>query len=140
MTSLNTKYLSISVILLITLVAGIFYFQTLDEPLDPKLESSSQMNRTIEEDELGLSDLTRAFFSGLKQIVDDEGTGTNVINLVEVTEVQLNKTIQDRELTEDQQTMVDNLSLLISKAKDLAQSGMSPDQILEEIWPNKRAN
>jgi len=81
--------------------------------------------------------ISRSLITGLSQIVMEEGTGNDVINLVNSIEIQLNTTIDNVELSEDQLSMLYALFDSLDKAEDMAKNGVSPAQILEEMRPKR---
>ena len=89
-------------------------------------------------DELGLMNLTRGLMTELSIIVEESGTVIDVIDLVTAIEIQLNDTIEDVELSEDQISAVNVLFDTLDKMEELAKKGSSPAQIAEEIRLNKR--
>lgn len=98
----------------------------------------SSMPITNLDDELGLMNLTRGLMTELSIIVEEEGATVDVIDLVNAIEGQLNDTIKDVELSEDQLSMVDALFGTLDKMEELVKNGSSPAQIAEEIRPSRR--
>ena len=136
---MSRNSLSLSVVIVIALVGGLILYEVSDPELDLNTDDSVNKDRTeISTDNLGLMNISRTLLTGLKQIVVDEGTGLDVIDLVDRTEVQLNETIKDVDLSGDQLLLVENLYGTLDKMKDLAESGASPAQISETLRPNKR--
>ena len=144
--------LSLAVVTFLAIAGGLILNQVYNSELLEHSKTSTPTNSETEpnedtndrtadfDDELGLMDLSRGLLTDLMQIINDEGTGLDVIDLADQTEVQLNETIKDVDLNEDQMTMVENLTGTLDKIRELAQSGSSPAQIAEEIRPNKRTN
>ncbi len=89
------------------------------------------------DDELGLMNIIREFSMGVKKIVEDEGTGINVLDLVTETEGLLNETITGVELTDEQSLMVENFTDNLDFVKDMAESGASPAEIADALRPKK---
>ena len=150
MIRINKKsLLSFSVVIVLALVGGlIIYNVSNQEPsvvqtniLDKNPISSEKIGRTeILEDDLGLMNISRVLLSDLKQIVAKEGTGLDVIDLVGRTEIVLNETIKDVDLSDDQLPLVENLYGTLDNMKELAENGACPAQIAETIRPSKRTS
>ncbi len=111
-----------------------------DAPVDKNpVSSEGDTDRPeVLDDDLGLFGLSRSLLTELMQIIEDEGTGIDVIDLVDRTEIQLNETIKDIDLSDDQLALVESHYETLDKMRELAESGASPAQIAEEIRPNKR--
>ena len=145
----NKIFLALSVVLVIALIGGVIMYQTsnleneeinpdisIDEnPVSPDGETDRPEDT---DDDLGLMEISRSLLSGLMQIIEDEGTAADVIGLVDLTEVQLNETIKDIDLSDDQLALVESQYETLDKMRKLAENGASPTQIADEIKPNKR--
>lgn len=83
--------------------------------------------------------ISRSLMTGLAQIVEEEGTDDDVINLVNSIEIQLNRTIENVDLSKDQLSLLYALFDSLDKAEELAKDSVSPAQILDEMQPKKPA-
>jgi hypothetical protein len=141
--------LSLSVVVVVALVGCLIMYQASnresegiipDSPVDKNPVSSEETidRPEVSDDDLGLMSLSRSLLTELMQIIEDEGTGIDVIDLADMTELQLNETIKDVDLSDDQLALVESHYETLDKMRELAESGASPAQIAEEIRPNKR--
>lgn len=137
-----------AIIFIIALGGGLYYYKysfQSPEALEPEKQPNANHSVSDEAfppldftgDELGLMNISRNLITGLAQIVKEEGTENDVINLVNSIEIQLNKTIENVELSEDQLSTLYALFDSLDKAEELAKDGVSPAQILEEMQPEK---
>lgn len=134
---MNRQFLTILIIIL--LGTGVYYYSTLDSAEQQEdIPTKRDNNRTAREDELGIYELSMSFLTNMRTIVDEEGSVVEVLELVNETQVQLDDTIAGLNLIEPQLQMVHSLQDTLNEAKELAETGESPANILDEIRPNKR--
>ena len=142
MTKLKTKRIYLIISIFLVVYAGVFIasqFKT-DQVAMPSSENEKNTKSGLSKDTndyLGIMNFSKVIFVGLGEIVQNEGTSENVLELTESIETELNQTIADQTLDESQEEMVRRVRTFIESVETLANDDVPPEEILEVLTSRK---
>jgi hypothetical protein len=113
--------------------------------LKPKKQTSLHLNETYIKprgsmdipDSLGIMNYTKDIWVGLGEIVKNEGTSEDVLELTESIETELNQTVANQTLDESQEEMVRRVLAFIDSVETLVEDDVPPEEILEPLSARK---
>jgi hypothetical protein len=88
-------------------------------------------------DSLGIMNYTKDIWVGLGEIVKNEGTSEDVLELTESIETELNQTVANQTLDESQEEMVRRVLAFIDSVETLVEDDVPPEEILEPLSARK---